>query len=78
LPHGIRQGALGDCWFLAAASALAEHPERLKKVIKNTEYPAEGIFKFDFFLAGTPTHIVIDDRLPAIEYSPTNKKPLYA
>ena len=25
-PMDIRQGAIGDCWFMAAASALAEKP----------------------------------------------------
>lgn len=29
LPTGTRQGKLGDCWFLAAASAIAEHPDRI-------------------------------------------------
>lgn len=31
-PSGLRQGMLGDCWILGAAAALAEHPERLKKI----------------------------------------------
>jgi len=30
--HGLRQGLLSDCWLLGAAAAIAEHPERLKKV----------------------------------------------
>ena len=32
LPDGVIQGMLGDCWFLAAASALAEYPERIRKI----------------------------------------------
>jgi len=31
-PDGIRQGMLGDCWMLAAASALGEFPDRVKKI----------------------------------------------
>jgi len=26
---------LGDCWFLAAVGALAEHPERIQKLFTN-------------------------------------------
>jgi len=29
VPNGIKQGSLGDCWFLAAASAMAESKERI-------------------------------------------------
>lgn len=31
-PYGLRQGMLSDCWLLGAAAAIAEHPERLKKI----------------------------------------------
>lgn len=44
LPAGIKQGRLGDCWFLAAAAALAEHPDRIKKIFKNSDYPSNGVF----------------------------------
>jgi len=38
------QGELGDCWFLASAAALAEYPDRIRRIFKNQEYSAEGIF----------------------------------
>ena len=65
LPTGIKQGSVGDCWFLSAASALAEHPDRIKRLFENKEYSEEGIYKIHFFFSGRPTTIVIDDRLPA-------------
>ena len=44
LPNGINQLRLGDCWFLASAAAIAEYPERIKKIFTNTEYDSAGIF----------------------------------
>ena len=52
LPAGIRQGVLGDCWFLAVGAALAERPERVRKLFENTEYPSSGFFKVNFFFKG--------------------------
>ena len=35
-PAGVYQSlVLGDCWFLSAASALAEHPARIEKLFSN-------------------------------------------
>ena len=31
-PNDIRQGALGDCYFLGTLSSLAENPERIKRL----------------------------------------------
>lgn len=33
----IIQGALGNCWFLSACSAIAEWPGRMEKVFLNTD-----------------------------------------
>jgi hypothetical protein len=68
LPDGVTQGLLGDCWFLASAAALAEHPERIKKIFTNKEYSAEGIFEFTFHKQGKPVKEVVDDRLPVMTW----------
>ena len=31
-PKDVIQGAIGNCWFLAIASALAERPQRLEAI----------------------------------------------
>lgn len=49
LPAGIRQGLLGSCWFLATGAALAEHPDRVKKLFVNKEYPSNGAFKVNYY-----------------------------
>ena len=36
-PLDIRQGGLGNCWFLSAASALAEVPGRLENIFLNND-----------------------------------------
>jgi len=55
---------LGDCWFLAACAAIAEHPDRIKTVFKNTEYPSDGVFSLTLYHSGNPVTVMIDDRLP--------------
>lgn len=43
-PQGAHQGKLGDCWFIAAASAVAEYPNRIKNVFINNDFTKSGIF----------------------------------
>jgi len=43
-PAAAQQGRLGDCWFLAAAGALAEFPDRVKLMFTNTGYSNTGVF----------------------------------
>lgn len=64
LPYGVKQGQLGDCWFLSAIAATAEQPQRIKNVIVNTEYSDQGIFRFKFYNRGKWHFVNIDDRLP--------------
>lgn len=46
MPNGVRLGGLWDSWFLAAASALAENPERIQRFLLENEYNDKGIFRF--------------------------------
>ena len=42
LPLAAVQGSVGDCWFLAAAAAVAETPSRIYSLFENTSYPKNG------------------------------------
>lgn len=73
-PTGIKQGGVGDCWFLAAASSVAEHPERIKRIIWNDKYDEHGAFRFYFWVKDKWHAINIDDRLPWAGSSPAFAK----
>ncbi len=68
-PSDVRQGYIGNCWFLAAASALAEVPGRLENVWIDTdnELSAAGIYAMNFYTLGVPHTIIVDDWLPLTE-----------
>lgn len=64
---GIKQGSLGDCWFLAACAALAEYPERIQSIFKS-EFTSSGIMQFNFYEKGSKKIFNIDDKLPVNRY----------
>jgi len=58
----IKQGRLGDCWFLAALSCVSSQPKLLEKVCVARDEEV-GVYGFVFFRDGEWVSVVIDDFL---------------
>jgi calpain-15 len=51
-PNDIYQGALGDCYFLATLSSLAEFPDRIESMFVTKTINTAGIYMIKFFIDG--------------------------
>jgi hypothetical protein len=60
--NDVRQGINGDCWFLAAITALSGKPDLLEKLCVAQD-PDVGVYGFVFFRDGEWISEVVDDRL---------------
>ena len=67
----VKQGELGDCWFLAAAASLTQYKKLFSKVVPSCNYDFDnkytGVFHFRFWQYNNWIDVVVDDRLPTYE-----------
>ena len=66
----VKQGKIGNCWFLAALSDLPMYPKLFKKVVdpdQNFGINYQGKFRFRFWDFGLWKTIEVDDFLPTLQ-----------
>ncbi len=75
-PCDIIQGTLGNCYFLSGLSAMAEYPERIKKLFVSPDTNTYGCYGAKFCINGEFQEILIDDLFPCFPEasSPTGLK----
>ena len=67
-PEDVRQGGVGNCWFLGALSILAhQHPEMVRTLFPLDTYPC-GAHLVGLCKDGNWRNVVIDDLLPATRH----------
>jgi calpain-15 len=64
VPDDILQGDLGDCYLLAAVAAIAEYPERIKKIIPSKTINNAGIYCVQICVTGIWEQVMVDDCFP--------------
>lgn len=65
-PNDLCQGAVGDCWLVAAFACASEFPHAIRNLFITKEYNPRGLYKIRIY---DPVHekwqiITIDDRIP--------------
>ena len=68
LRDDVIQGELGDCYFLSTLATLAENPDNIKNIIKNSKV-SDGAFEANIYIHGEPVKIVVDDSFPVANAS---------
>ena len=63
-PNDINQGALGNCYFLAVLSAMAEFPDRVQACFHTKTVNDAGIYLMRFYINGAEYPVYVDDYLP--------------
>lgn len=65
-PADVAQGALGDCWLLAAAACLAEFPGAIRNLFVNREASLRGKYQVRLYddMKRKWTVVTVDDRFP--------------
>ena len=63
-PTDIKQGSLGNCYFLSILSSLAETPSRIENLIRTDKTNNFGFYEVRFFVLGKPVQVIVDDYFP--------------
>ena len=63
-PQDIKQGRLGDCYFLSAIASISEFPFVVKRLFETTDISSYSYYGVWLFIDGFWKCIVVDDYFP--------------
>jgi calpain-15 len=62
-PNDIKQGQIGDCYFLSSLAALAERPDRIRSMFLQEE-GCNGMYAARMYKNGVKMVVTVDDLIP--------------
>lgn len=65
-PNDIKQGSMGNCYFLSALSVLAEHSQRITKLFVSDQINDSGVYGIYVNKNGAWTTVLVDDYFPCL------------
>jgi len=65
-PDAVRQGAVGNCWFLSALALVAEKEYLVRQLLPHTELNEKGCYQVNLCLDGKWEPIIVDSHLPVV------------
>lgn len=71
----IKQGRLGNCYFLSALSSFAQFPQLLKALFRTNKINKSGYYELIFYIDGEWQVVIIDDYIPIYKSKPLGAKP---
>lgn len=63
-PDDIKQGSLGDCYFLSALSCIAREPILIERLFSTKIMNPVGIYELNLCIGGEFRKVIIDDYFP--------------
>lgn len=69
-PDDIKQGGLGDCYYLCVLAALTEKPERIQRLIDVEKTNDKGIWAVTLYKNGVAQEIIMDNYIPCRDGRP--------
>ena len=75
-PADLCQGAVGDCWLVAAFACASEFPDMIRHMFLTKEYNPRGLYKIRIYDPQIEKWVivVVDDRIPCKKGT---KKPMF-
>ena len=63
-PNDIKQGGVGDCYFVSALAAISEFPNLIYQIFRTKEINPKGFYEIILFIDGEWQIVFVDDYFP--------------